>query len=1087
MSGEGPLMHKANMMRLRKINFDPPPPPPGLPAYYDNYDIREFNHSVSSINSDKAFINVNDNNENDKEEEDEQGDQDAVSITWSNAPGIDDSYKSDSTEYVEENDMEELELNNSNDSDGNNVKETKRNNNDTDTTVYDDEDENSVFLSWPELPELPLNSPQHEQSQQQRQLGERGGDDESVSSERPPWFNWRRRATDSDVILNTSPRENGDTINSNNGENNNNNNNNNDATDGKKSDDDCLVPANQQWWQFGRRRNTFDSYAAGGRKSSAVESNVKSSGRWEDMESFINGEDMKRRSSGGTSNLNEVSNDVMIDNSNNNSPEKSPDIKSTQMPLQRKSSNEINNSSFTSSNDEDTRPRLARVLSRKSSNESNNSSFTSSNDEDARPRLARVLSRRKNSEINSSFTSSVDGSTKETKSVKKPMNRRKSIEATASVDDEVNDWLFPRRGRRASITQGASTRNLWGVEQPVAASNPPQSQDEDGVEVIVDKLKKSSVDLSPIDRMLLNDMVSSKNTNRWRNRPSMSGSEHNGMMQLGVSTLSMQPSEDELGQVSPEEANRSPQAGSPSRELNDSFGSYQNGVPEIYWDSDKIYKMKGEGVSLARAKVCDEVSSIASSDHSGRITKRKNPSQRRLSFTSSFFGWNSTINENDEDVDDDASFRPEKIVPFKPEKISPRATAGKLSSMKSSIRPKSLALSTPPSLRSKARRRASIDYDDYDDDEMYSVKNPLAEQDLKHQAVVKEANEIMNSVNNSVLAMGMNAPFRPIDEICPPFQKLHKNLGYQMDALNAAIVRTTKSPISKRQGLKKSKSKKLKASNFKSSQFSMSSGNSFMDSSNQSSTMSNILNDSEAMSKFILSQMALLQSQQQTGDSSVNSNVTPRSFYTSWLPNYMWYKTIAADASSVMRPTSLCSGTGITGDEQYLNPEMLKVFEMFSTYFVGSKHLFQEADEDDDDNGAQMRRSYWMDTIEEIDSAEESSEKSTSSDSEASDESDMVYELGEVGSADIDQFVDTEKQIEILQTVINDLRKSRVNDRPFVSIEASAPGPGSNLSSSTSTNDGKAPGTESNLSSSLSNDASGRESNLTSSTLTNDI
>eukprot|EP00957_Ditylum_brightwellii_P166657 12687087-Ditylum_brightwellii.AAC.1 len=64
----------------------------------------------------------------------------------------------------------------------------------------------------------------------------------------------------------------------------------------------------------------------------------------------------------------------------------------------------------------------------------------------------------------------------------------------------------------------------------------------------------------------------------------------------------MQLSEDELGQVSREEANRSPQAGSPSRELNDSFGSYQNGVPEIYWDSDKIYKMKKEGVSLAKAK-----------------------------------------------------------------------------------------------------------------------------------------------------------------------------------------------------------------------------------------------------------------------------------------------------------------------------------------------------------------------------------------------------------------------------------------------------------------------------------------------------
>ena len=364
-----------------------------------------------------------------------------------------------------------------------------------------------------------------------------------------------------------------------------------------------------------------------------------------------------------------------------------------------------------------------------------------------------------------------------------------------------------------------------------------------------------------------------------------------------------------------------------------------------------------------------------------------------------------------------------------------RASSGKLTSMKSSMRPKSIAISTPPNLLTMAKRRPSYDSDDYDDNEMYSKKNSLAK-DLMHETIVKEANEVMDSVNNSVIAMGMNAPFRPIEEICPPFQKLHKNLGAQMDALNAAIVRTTKSPSDLRHGMKKSKSKKLKASKMKSSQISTSSDNSFMDSSNQSSTM-NILNDSEAMSKFILSQLALLQSPQSVDGSSIGSNVTPRSFYTSWLPNFMWYQAIAADASSIIRPTSLCSGTGITGDEQYLEPEMLKVFQMFSTYFVGSKHLFQESDEDDD-NG--MRRSYWMETIEEeIDSDDENSESSTSSDSEVSDESDMVYELGET---DVSHFVDAEKQIAILQKVITDLRKSQVSDRPILSIEASAPGQG---------------------------------------------
>jgi len=230
--------------------------------------------------------------------------------------------------------------------------------------------------------------------------------------------------------------------------------------------------------------------------------------------------------------------------------------------------------------------------------------------------------------------------------------------------------------------------------------------------------------------------------------------------------------------------------------------------------------------------------------------------------------------------------------------------------------------------------------------------------------------------------------------------------------------------------------------------FSMTTGGSSLDNSNRSSNMS-ILNGTDAMSKFIMSQMAFVQSQQTVDCTSITSNVTPRSIYTSWLPNYMWYQTIAADKSTVMRPTSLCSGTGITGDNQYLNPEMLKVFEMFSTYFVGSKHLFQDGDDDND--GAKMRRSYWMEKIDEIDSDDEMSESSSSSDSEVSDESDMVYELADVG-ADIDQFVDTEKQIEILQSFINDLRRSQMNDRPMLSIKADA-SPQSNLSSSTSSDE----------------------------------
>ena len=71
----------------------------------------------------------------------------------------------------------------------------------------------------------------------------------------------------------------------------------------------------------------------------------------------------------------------------------------------------------------------------------------------------------------------------------------------------------------------------------------------------------------------------------------------------------------------------------------------------------------------------------------------------------------------------------------------------------------------------------------------------------------------------------------------------------------------------------------------------------------------------------------------------------------------MYYLPDASGMLSFMRPTFLCSGTGITGDQQYLQPEMLSVFGMFGSYFLGSGHLFQEeedgGDGSDREGGAQ--------------------------------------------------------------------------------------------------------------------------------------
>ncbi len=398
------------MMKIRemKIDFDPPPQQQQQWAYYD---IRQFKNSLN-----RSYEKEGDQDSSSQEEEDELD----VSITWSNAPGIDDSPKScHSTEYADvDDDMEELELNEKrrrSDDDKNN--KTKRN--DTAATFYDDEDENdSVFLSWPELPEIRVgtSSPQHEQqpSQQQQPLGEK-------------------------------------------------------------------VPQNQQWWQFGRRRSfgsDINNNSVGVRKGSVVESNNNiGSRRWSSIESYNNSEgkeDMMNRS-GESNNFNGSSSS----NGDGGSPEK--------------------------------------FLHRQSSIESNRSVVTSSSVEVEIKSTTMKPNRRRSMDNNKSFTS--------------------------SVDDEVNEWLFPRRGRLTS-QRNNSTRGLWGGSETSSSSfvaaassnnNPPQGKGEDDVEVIVDKLKKSFVDLSPIERALLDDMASTKNTNRWRNRSSITSGtdndnhQHNGL------------------------------------------------------------------------------------------------------------------------------------------------------------------------------------------------------------------------------------------------------------------------------------------------------------------------------------------------------------------------------------------------------------------------------------------------------------------------------------------------------------------------------------------------------------------------------
>mmetsp|Transcript_8848 Transcript_8848/g.14312 ORF Transcript_8848/g.14312 Transcript_8848/m.14312 type:complete len:187 (+) Transcript_8848:3-563(+) len=161
--------------------------------------------------------------------------------------------------------------------------------------------------------------------------------------------------------------------------------------------------------------------------------------------------------------------------------------------------------------------------------------------------------------------------------------------------------------------------------------------------------------------------------------------------------------------------------------------------------------------------------------------------------------------------------------------------------------------------------------------------------------------------------------------------------------------------------------------------------------------------------------MAMMQLQQSIAgplDSPSGSSPSVAKLYTCYLPNFMWYQPRASDSSSssMIRPTSLCSGTGITGDHQYLNPDMLNVLSTFGSYFLGSGYLFQDDNENKDNS--KRRTAFWVETIDENDGEDDSMSEETNNSSDSSTSSDC---------SDSCQI-----QKDLIERVIEDLRCSQL-------------------------------------------------------------
>ncbi len=179
------------------------------------------------------------------------------------------------------------------------------------------------------------------------------------------------------------------------------------------------------------------------------------------------------------------------------------------------------------------------------------------------------------------------------------------------------------------------------------------------------------------------------------------------------------------------------------------------------------------------------------------------------------------------------------------------------------------------------------------------------------------------------------------------------------------------------------------------------------------------MNDHEALAVYIMDQMALMSSSQQSPDGPSEGAGRPRlsEMYTCYLPNFFWFQPVAADPTNRIRPTSLCSGTGITGGSQYLQPEMLKMFSVFGSYLLGSGHLFEDDQKANVNN--RRRAAFWVDTIDENDDGDDTADDASVNGSGSDD--------GTVSSDGDDH---RRVQKEFIEKVILDLRRSQIIMEP---------------------------------------------------------
>ena len=316
-------------------------------------------------------------------------------------------------------------------------------------------------------------------------------------------------------------------------------------------------------------------------------------------------------------------------------------------------------------------------------------------------------------------------------------------------------------------------------------------------------------------------------------------------------------------------------------------------------------------------------------------------------------------------------------------------------------------------LKLKMSRRRLLYEDEYyhdEDDIDWKLEEEIfAEEDALNSIILQEAHELMAQVNKSVSSMGVDPPFQPTEDILPCLKHLHSSLKYHFVQSKAAgIVEESNLPTG-------DLDKSARIAN----------GDSDVD-KKQTPKVEAVQNDAlpalddrEAIVQFFMQRMreASVKDMQSKPYSRSDRGALDYQQFTAFLPNFLWYQPISEDASSIIRPTSLCSGTGIGSGLKYIDPEMMAIFALFGSYFAGALSEEEKAIASPslakEENFCPRRSARWLNTIDEGDDSESDAGSMDASEGAGAGTGAKNEEAGEMAFS--------EEQMTVIQSAIEEL------------------------------------------------------------------